>query len=121
MVFATPSGAAMPIENRGLSARVAGASPSPEPLRAASVVESDVSVAGASPFARLLRGLAAQVEGGEALTRSAVGAASRHDDLSPAELLALQAGVCRYSEAIDLASRLVDRSTSSIKTVLQGQ
>jgi hypothetical protein len=41
--------------------------------------------------------------------------------MAPGDLIALQAGVYRYGEAVDLASRLVDRATSSVKTVLQGQ
>ena len=41
--------------------------------------------------------------------------------LSPAELLSLQAGVYRYGEVVDLASRFVDRAQSGVKTVLQGQ
>ncbi len=41
-------------------------------------------------------------------------------DLGPAELIALQAGVYRYSEAIDLASHLVNRATNGVKTVIQG-
>jgi hypothetical protein len=54
---------------------------------------------------------------GEAITRAALSAPA---DLGPAGLLALQAGVYRYSEAVDLASKLVDRATSGVKTVLQG-
>ena len=42
-------------------------------------------------------------------------------DLGPAELLALQAGIYRYSEAVDLAAKLVDRVSSGVKTVIQGQ
>jgi hypothetical protein len=42
-------------------------------------------------------------------------------DLGPAELLALQAGVYRYSEAVDLAAKLVDRASNAVKTVIQGQ
>jgi hypothetical protein len=80
-----------------------------------------VSALGPSPFARLLRGLAADVEQGESLTRRAMGATSLGRDLGPGELIALQAGVYRYSEALDLASRLVDRAASSVKGVLQGQ
>jgi hypothetical protein len=38
---------------------------------------------------------------------------------SPAELLALQAGVAQASQVIDLSSRLVERSTSAMKQVLQ--
>jgi hypothetical protein len=70
-----------------------------------------------SPFARVLHGLGGQIQSGETLMRAAV--ASAHD-LGPAELIALQAGVYRYSEAIDLASRLIDHATSSVKTVIQG-
>ena len=38
---------------------------------------------------------------------------------SPAELLALQAGVAQASQVIDLSGRLVERSTSALKQVLQ--
>ena len=76
---------------------------------------------GPSPFARLVKGLGQEVQHGETAMRAAVGAARAGADLGPAELIALQAGVYRYSEAIDLASRLVDRATSGVKTVVQGQ
>jgi hypothetical protein len=72
---------------------------------------------GASPFANLLRGIGQELVRGEATLHHAV-AAPR--DLGPAELIALQAGVYRYSEAIDLASHLVDRATNGVKTVIQG-
>lgn len=36
------------------------------------------------------------------------------------ELIALQAGIYRYTEAVDLAAKLVDRSTSAVRTTLQG-
>jgi hypothetical protein len=73
----------------------------------------------ASPFAALVRGLGHEVQSGEALMRGALGA--RGGDLGPAELIALQAGVYRYSEAVDLAAKLVDHATSGLKTVVQGQ
>ena len=71
-------------------------------------------------FASVLRALGRDIEHGERGMRSAMGSLRRGSDLGPAELIALQAGVYRYGEAIDLASRLVDRATSGIKTVLQG-
>ena len=43
------------------------------------------------------------------------------DGLGPEQLLALQAGVYRYSEAVDLAAKLVDRASNGLKTVVQGQ
>ena len=70
-----------------------------------------------SPFARVLHGIGREMNRGEALTRAALNAPA---DLAPAGLLALQAGVYRYSEAVDLASKLVDRATSGVKTVMQG-
>jgi hypothetical protein len=75
---------------------------------------------GAPPaeFARVLGGLGREVQRGESLVRSALGAG---DELAPAALIALQAGVYRYAEVVDLASRLIDRAASSVKTVLDGQ
>jgi len=73
-----------------------------------------------SPFARLLHGLGGEVQRGEALVRGAVASASG-GELSPASLIALQAGVYRYSEVVDLAARLVDHATTALKTVVQNQ
>jgi hypothetical protein len=74
-------------------------------------------VEGPSPFAQLLHGIGRQITAGEATMRNAARSAR---DMGPAELIALQAGVYRYSEAIDLASHLVDRATNGVKTVIQG-
>ena len=74
-----------------------------------------------SPFARLLRGLGREVTTGESQMRSAINSTKSGHDLGPSELLALQAGVYRYTDTVDLASKLVDRATSSVKTVIQGQ
>jgi hypothetical protein len=74
----------------------------------------------ASAFAAVLQSLAHEVQGGESLARSALGAARAGRALGPAELIALQAGIYRYGDAVDLASRLVDRATAAVKTVMQG-
>jgi len=76
-----------------------------------------------SPFARMLHGLGHEVQRGEALVKQATGSAGGADTatLDAGQLIALQVGVYRYTEAIDLASRLVDHATTGIKTVLQGQ
>jgi hypothetical protein len=66
-----------------------------------------------------VRGLGAEVQRGEALMHRAIDPASG-SDLGPAQLIALQAGVYRYAEAVDLASRLVDHATAGLKTVIQG-
>lgn len=70
-----------------------------------------------SPFARILRGLGREVDRGENMVRNAL----HGGDLGPGELLTLQAGVYRYSEAVDLSAKLVDRATNGVKTVIQGQ
>lgn len=76
---------------------------------------------GPSPFARILRGLGREVDRGETLMKRAIGGARGGQEIGDVELLALQAGVYRYSEAVDLSAKLVDRATNGVKTVLQGQ
>jgi hypothetical protein len=70
-------------------------------------------------FKRVLEGLGREVDRGEKVVRRAIEGGGK--DLGSGELLALQAGVYRYSEAVDLSAKLVDRATSGVKTVLQGQ
>ncbi len=76
---------------------------------------------GSSEFGALLEGLGREVNDGESLVRTAMASARTGRALGPGELIALQAGIYRYGEAVDLASRLVDRATSAVKTVLQAQ
>lgn len=71
-----------------------------------------------SPFAQLLRGLGREIDRGETLVGRATATGRDPTNL---ELLTLQAGVYRYSEAVDLAAKLVDRTASGVKTILQGQ
>lgn len=92
----------------------------PEPLapRARSrTPESLPNVSGGS-FGEVLERLGAQIDRGEALVKRA--ASGRHSGMDAGELIALQAGIYRYTEAVDLAAKLVDRSTSAVKTTLQG-
>jgi hypothetical protein len=72
----------------------------------------------ASAFPSLLQSLAGAIHRGESLTRSALERGGQA--MGPAELIALQAGIYRYVEAVDLASRLVDRATGAVKAVVQG-
>jgi hypothetical protein len=55
---------------------------------------------------------------GEALVRAAMSGGA---GLDAGGLLALQAGVYRYSESVDLAAKLVDRASNGVRTVVQGQ
>ena len=70
-----------------------------------------------SAFERLLKAVGTSIEGGE---RIVAGARGGYTSLDAAELIALQAGIYRYSEAIDLSAKLVDRATSAVRTVLSG-
>jgi hypothetical protein len=88
----------------------------PAELASASTVSADRP----SPFAQLMRGLGHEVQASETLVHQAI-ASANGGELGPAQLIALQAGVYRYSEAVDLASRLIDHATTGLKTVVQGQ
>jgi hypothetical protein len=70
-----------------------------------------------SAFRRVLDGLSVSIDAGE---RIVARAASGYSSLDSSELIALQAGIYRYSEAVDLTAKLVDRTTSAVRTVLQG-
>lgn len=74
-----------------------------------------------SDFSSVFQSLTTEMDRGEAamhaITRGGVAGAS----LSTTDLLTLQAQVYRYSEAIDMAAKLVDRASNGVKTVLTGQ
>lgn len=76
---------------------------------------------GRSPFGNVLRGLGRELDRGEALTEQAIRGGASSAGMSPQALIALQAGIYRYSEAVDLVTKLVDRATQAVKTTLQNQ
>ena len=82
--------------------------------------ETDSGAGADSAFAHVLQGIGSELGRGEATTRAAIASMSTGTQGSAAQLIALQAGVYRYSETIDLASRLLDHITGGIKSVLQG-
>jgi hypothetical protein len=73
-----------------------------------------------APFSSVLRGLGREIDRGEAAMRSAIRSLDGSTDPGGSRLIALQLGVYRYSEAIDIAARLADRASGTVKTVLQG-
>lgn len=68
-------------------------------------------------FGHLLVDFSARIDSGERLLGNA--AAGSYAGLDAGELIALQAGIYRYSEAIELGAKLVDRAASSVRAVLQ--
>ena len=75
----------------------------------------------ATAFGQLLRSLGQELDRGESLAQGAIRGSRGHASLSPERLIALQAGIYRYSEAVDLATKLVDRGTQAVRTTLQNQ
>jgi hypothetical protein len=67
-------------------------------------------------FSHALNALGGSIDRGERLVSRALSGGAQ---LDAGQLIALQAGIYRYSEAIDLASKLVDRATSAVRTTLQ--
>jgi hypothetical protein len=55
---------------------------------------------------------------GERMMTRAIGGAGQ---LSPQQLLAVQAGIYRYSETLELAAKLVDKASNAVRTTLQSQ
>lgn len=91
------------------------------------VPESPAQESGASahpagaPFGKLLRGLGRELDRGEALAERAIHGGASGGGMSPDALIALQAGIYRYSEAVNLVTKLVNRGTQAVKTTLQNQ
>ena len=68
-------------------------------------------------FGEVLSALGRRVDAGEAVVRRAL-----HSDMGGLDaraLIAIQAGIYHYTEAIELAGKLVDRATNAVRTVLQ--
>jgi len=70
-------------------------------------------------FHQVLHRLATEVDRGERVVRTALRGNPYDDDTRG--MIALQAGVYRYVEAVELCTKLVDRSTAAVKTTLQSQ
>ncbi len=90
--------------------------PNPSPPTSAPLAKPASASAAPEAFARAVRGLGREIDLGEARTA----AASQLHSYDTSTLIALQVGIYRYTEAVDLASKIVDRATSAVKTVLQG-
>ena len=76
------------------------------------------STAAEGTFLKALKGVGQAVDGGEALIRGA--SHGNLGGLDSVQLIALQAGIYRYSEAVDLVAKLVDRAANAVRTVVSG-
>jgi hypothetical protein len=98
-------------------------SPSEPPTDAvANQLDASVrSSSGLHPFSHWLRGVGQELDRGEAIAEKAIRGAGSRASSSPEQLIALQAGIYRYAEAVDLVTKLVDRGTQAVRTTLQSQ
>ncbi|MDH5490474.1 MAG: hypothetical protein OEY14_00725 [Myxococcales bacterium] len=76
---------------------------------------------GPSPARALIEDAASSIGRGQAQIERALRRARRGQGMAPEELLALQAGVYRYSQELELASKVVDKVTGAIRQTLQSQ
>jgi hypothetical protein len=65
------------------------------------------------------RRLLSRISRGERFVEQVVRGASSGAAYTPADLLAIQAQVYRYTQEVELLSKFVDRATNTVKTVLQ--
>lgn len=71
-------------------------------------------------FADALRDAATSLSEGQTRIDRAIRRGTR-GETDPGHLLALQAGVYRYTQELELASKLVDKATGALKQTLQSQ
>ena len=89
-------------------------SPTPAPT-------SETRRAPPSPAIEALGDAVRSIARGERFVDGAMRRAARGGDLEPGQLLALQAGVYRYTQELELAAKLVDKATGAVKQTLQSQ
>lgn len=68
-------------------------------------------------FQRVFERLGAEVDRGERLVGGVI--SGRAASLGAGQLIALQAGIYRYTEIVDLSAKFIDRAASSVRTTLQ--
>jgi predicted lipid-binding transport protein (Tim44 family) len=89
----------------------------PDPPEAAAALAPAAPRATSGPsFAQALHGVGSAVDRGERLMSGVLGGGA--SGLDAGQLIALQAGIYRYSEALDLVAKLVDRASTAVKTVV---
>jgi hypothetical protein len=71
------------------------------------------------PFSEILGSLARQVDRGERVVARALN--TNTGSSAAVSMIALQAGVYRYVEAVDLCTKLIDRAANALRTTLQNQ
>jgi hypothetical protein len=69
----------------------------------------------------MLEDAARSIDRGQRMVESVIRSARNGRVFSQEELIAIQAGVYRYTQELELASKLVEKATGAVKTTLQSQ
>ena len=75
----------------------------------------------ASPVMTIFRNAEANFERGSRALDEIISASEQHRELSPTTLLALQAQMYRYSEEVELLSKIVEKAVDGLKELLKTQ
>jgi hypothetical protein len=73
------------------------------------------------PAREMLEDAARSIDRGQRMVESVIRSARNGRVFSQEELIAIQAGVYRYTQELELASKLVEKATGAVKTTLQSQ
>jgi len=92
-----------------------------EASKARTATASTVQVEAASPTARNIMSLMDGIEQGQASLDKLIGSALQGKQFSNAELLGLQASMYKYSQEMDLTSKIVEKTTTGLKDTLKTQ
>jgi len=101
----------------------AAAAPPPPPAARAPATRaaSGTPAASTAPPPSPVRALLERTLGAERRVDTLLAAAARGKTFSPAELLALQASVFRYSQAVEVVSRATDKLVGAVKQTMGTQ
>ncbi len=92
---------------------------SPPPLiRWAETEQTPRRTEGDDSFRSVFHGLSAELDRGKATIDASLQA---HGQLNSTQLLALQAAMYRYTEAVELVTKVVDKTSNAVRTTMQSQ
>ncbi|MBJ6763103.1 ATP-dependent helicase HrpB [Myxococcaceae bacterium JPH2] len=109
-------------EKAGLN-KVSGAAQEPATARGAEAVDakSETAKAGTSRGGEMMSKMVGDLEKGQLNLEKLISQAGSGKNFSNGELLSLQASMYKYSQEMDLTSKVVEKATSGLKDVVKTQ
>lgn len=80
-----------------------------------------VEASAQSQSAKVMKGMLSSLEAGQANLDKLISSATSGKQFSNGELLSLQAGMYKYSQELDLTSKVVEKATTGLKDTLKTQ